>query len=437
MPEQTTPQQRREFYRRFLAGATYQEIADDVGRSRECIRHWCRVQRDGGECETTYQRQSSGLLSQFQALVRYAILNLKRRHPRWGPRTMLAHLKECQWLHGLRLPSRASIGRYLHQWPRYRRKTRDQPASERPNQPTEVHQRWQVDFKVEIALNNGTLVTLYTVPDPVGASFTGAYVFPTGQVGQKGSKVTLERTRSVLGACFEEWNTLPDEIQTDGEPAWVGKAQDSFPSPFTLWLAGLDIEHLVIRPAKPSDNAEVERAHRTLNEYAMVGNEDADVEQLQAILNQAVHDLNYELPSDAKDCNGRSPVRAHPELLRPRRPYWPERELAAFDLKRVDNYLASFTWLRKVGKSGQITLGGRHQYYSVGRPYSGQHVLVCFDPQDRHFVFFDPDDDSDQEIGRRPAKDLDVADLTGLATWPEGLGIQQLPLPLIFEGVDC
>jgi transposase len=437
MPGQTTVQQRQEFYERFLAGETYQAIADDVGRSRECVRDWCRRQRDGGDCKTRYWHRAPGLLSQFHSLVRFAILNLKRRHRRWGPNTILEHLKECDWLRGLRLPSSASIGRYLHQWPCYRRKRREQPANERPNQPTEVHQRWQIDFKVEIALDNGTLVTLYTVRDPVGASFTGAYVFPTGQVGQKGSKVTLERARSVLRACFENWNTLPDEIQTDGEPALVGKAQDSFPSVFTLWLVGLDIEHLVIRPAKPTDNAEVERAHRTLNEYAIVGHKDADVEQLQAILDQAVHELNYELPSDAKDCNGRPPVRAHPELLQPRSPFQPDRELALFDLTRVDNYLATFTWQRKVSKSGQITLGGRHQYYFVGHPYKGQQVQVRFDPQDRHFVFFDPDDDSHQEIGRRPARDLDVADLTGLATWPEGLGVQQLPLPLIFEGVDC
>ena len=168
-----------------------------------------------------------------------------------------------------------------------------------------------------------------------------------------------------------------------------------------------------------------------------MGHEDADVEQLQAILDQAVHELNYKLPSDAKDCNGRPPVRAHPELLQPRNPFQPDRELALFDLTRVDNYLATFTWQRKVSQSGQITLGGRHQYYFVGHPYKGQQVAVRFDPQDRHFVFFVPDDDSDQEIGRRPARNLDVADLTGLATWPEGLGVQQLPLPLIFEGVDC
>jgi hypothetical protein len=82
-----------------------------------------------------------------------------------------------------------------------------------------------------------------------------------------------------------------------------------------------------------------------------------------------------------------------------------------------------------VGKTGQISLGGHHQYYAVSRKYARQEVLVKFDPADRHFVFYDPDY-PEHEIGRRPARNLDVEDLTGLATWPQGLGPQQLPLPL-------
>ncbi len=53
--------------------------------------------------------------------------------------------------------------------------------------------------------------------------------------------------------------------------------------------------------------------------------------------------------------------------------------LALFDLERVDIHLATFTWERKVGKTGQITIGGHHQRYSVGRAYARQQILVRFD----------------------------------------------------------
>lgn len=222
---------------------------------------------------------------------------------------------------------------------------------------------------------------------------------------------------------------------SDGDTVLVGNHHQSFPTVFTLWLKGLDVEHLVTRPAKPTDNAEVERCHRTVNDYAIVGHEKASVLELQRILDQAVYELNFELSSRAEECLGRPPVTAHPELLQPRRPFQPEHELALFDLKRVDTYLASFTWQRKVGKTGQIEVG-RHRY-SVGRVYSRRSGLLRFDPAYRHFVFYDVDDPG-MEIRRRPAKGLDITDLTGVAQRPHGLGVQQLPLPLFIpERVDC
>jgi hypothetical protein len=241
--------------------------------------------------------------------------------------------------------------------------------------------------------------------------------------------VTLEQVRSVLRACFASWGTLPDEVQTDGEPALIGQAHDSFPGRFTLWLKGLGISHLVIRPGRPTDNAEVERCHRTVNDHAIVGNEKAEITRLQEILDQSVIELNWELPSRAEGCRGQPPIRAHPELLRPRRPFKPEHELALFDLALVDTYLATFTWKRTVWKSGQTEIG-THRYF-VGHSHVGRCVHVRFDPADRHFVFYEPDSPED-EIVRRPAKGLEVEDLTGLIPWPAGLGPQQLSLPLAF-----
>ena len=437
MAERTTVHQRRRFYTRHVRGETYQKIADSEGVSRECIRHWCRRQRDGGDCRTIYRREPVGLLSQSHPLVRYCVLRLRLEHPRWGPNRIREKLKKRRSLKGIPLPSEASIGRYLHQWPRFRRPRKEKTRRKRPQEPTQVHQRWQIDFKMGIALEDDSLVNLHTIRDPVGEACIGVSIFPSGKVGQKASKPTLEQVRSTLRTGFARWGTLPDEVQTDGEGVLVGQPQDSFPTVFALWLIGLGIKHLVIRPGKPTDNAEVERCHRTVNDYAIVGNEDANMHQLQHILDEAVHELAFELPSRAEGCGGTTPVVAHPELLQPRRPFQPEHELALFDLKRVDAYLATFTWQRKVGKTGQITLGGQHQYYSVGRMHARRQVLVRFDPADRHFVFFNPDD-PEEEIGRRPARDLDVADLTGLDAWPTGLGPQQLPLPLpAFERVSC
>jgi hypothetical protein len=57
----------------------------------------------------------------------------------------------------------------------------------------------------------------------------------------------------------------------------------------------------------------------------------------------------------------------------------------------MDTYLATFTWKRKVGKNGQICLGGHHRYYLFGRAHARKEILIRFDPLDRCFVFFDPE----------------------------------------------
>jgi len=439
MGTHTTPIQRRTFYELHEQGLSYPEIADQYEVSRECVRYWCRRQRDGGSCKTTYRKEPTGILSRFHWLVRYCILRLRLEHPRWGPGSIRHHLQKRPSLKGLALPSRAQIGRYLHRWPRFRRKPKKKAEDKRPDPPTDVHQRWQLDFKINIALEDGTAVDLHTVRDPVGEACIGAVIHVTEQVNTRTKRVPMEDARSTLRRCFDQWSTLPDEVQTDGEPTLVTRTDDAFPSTFTLWLRGLGIEHLVTRSGKPTDNSEVERCHRTINDYAIVGNEKHPAVELQLILDDSVLELAFDLPSRAEECAGRTPVETHPELLEPRHPFRAEHELALFDLERVDAFLSTFSWTRKVGKTGQICIGGHHEYYSVGRAYARQEVVVRFDPADRHFVFYLPDSEQEnldreelQEIGRRPAHNLEVEDLTGLASWPAGLVPQQLPLPLCF-----
>ncbi len=429
----TNPCLRQRFCQRHRCGETYQAIAEREGVSKETVRYWCRRERDGGDLQTVYRREPAGLLGRFDAKVRYVILRLRLEHPCWGPNRLLNKLKKRSSLRSLRLPSEASIGRYLHQWVRFRRCPKPEVRRERPNAPTQVHQRWQIDFKLGIALQNGQLLNLHTARDPVGEACIGAAVFPAGRVGRKAKPVTLEQVRSFLRLCFAHWGTLPEEIQTDGEAVFIGAAEQRFPSVFTLWLQGLGIDHLVIRPGRPTDNAEVERCHRTIHDYAIVGQEKTDQIQLQNILDQAIEELNDELPSRADGCAGLPPLIAHPQLRQPRRLFHPHLELALFDLRRVDAYLATFTWQRQVGLNGQLQVG-RYRY-SVGRRFARRAVWVRFDPSDRHLAFFAADD-LRTEICRRPAKGLDIANLTGLAPWPRGLGPQQLPLP-ISEGVNC
>jgi len=294
-----------------------------------------------------------------------------------------------------------------------------------------VHEVWQVDFKVGIRLPDG-IANLHTLRDPFGEATIGGYLYPATP-GVVPKRVPMEDVRTSLRLCFKHWNTLPEVLQTDGEPSLIGKPSDTFPSLFTLWLVGMGIEHRIIRSGKPTDNAEVERAHRTLYDYAILGNQGCDLQQLQSIVQASVQELNEDLPSNAQGCAGKAPLLAHPELRQPRLPYQPEHELAWFNLQRVDAYLGNQTWERKVDVNGIIYMGER---YFLGRAYSRQVVKVRFDPHDRTFVSFRLGvDDQEEELRRWPARLLEVEDLTGLVPepLPFGIGPQQLALPLLWS----
>lgn len=427
MTTRTTIEQREAFIQRHAQGESYAEISRAYGVSWQCVRYWWHRFRRGEGVKSQYQREHHQLLMRFSPLVRYAILHLKLTHPHWGPQRLRYQLQRRPTLVGQRIPSVTQIGRYVHQWVCFRRPVKRSRLPSPPiTRPTHVHQCWQVDFKLGIALADGTQVNLHTVHDPVGEVCIAANATPAGAVGRQAQRVRLEELQTTLRLGFCQWGTLPEEIQTDNEALFTGNPTERFPSRFALWLIGLGIHHHTIRPSKPTDNAEVERNHRTIMDYVISDEALASYPSFQRHLAQAWHDLAFDLPSYAACCAGKPPVVAHPDLLQPPHPYQPGQECALFDLQRVDHFLAQFTWQRRVAASGQISLGGQHHYYSVGRTYAQQLVWIHFDPADRHFVFF-ADASATQCLARRQARHLSVVDLTGLSPQPV-----QLSLPLIF-----
>lgn len=384
----TSPEQRKGFYQRHQRGETYQEIADDRGVSKECVRYWCRRQRDGGDCQNRYHRSSPGILSSFASIVRYVILRLKLEHPRWGRERIHYHLSRRRSCRGYQLPNPSSIGRYLHQFPRFRREKAKVTPHSRPRPVTQVHERWQLDFRRNLETADGQKLTLHTIMDQYSGACIEAQLVPKEVKVKRSGRVTWREAQNTLRGGFSAWGTLPQSVQTDNETTLVGRSGMDFPTDFTLWLIGLGVSHSMIRPGVSTDNAEVERGHRTVTDYAIIGQEKQPVSDLQLIIKSAVRELAFSLPSRAKACNGRPPVAAYPNLLAAPRPYQLEKELAFFDMQHVDRYLAKFQWQRKVNKNGVLQLGGSTKRYSLGRQYAYQQVHIRFDIDDRHLVFF-------------------------------------------------
>jgi transposase InsO family protein len=427
--------QKERIYQGKLQGRTLSELAAEVGCTVHCARKWWRAGRDKGMERLRAPRRSrsqSGVLSQFDPRVVEAALTLKRAHRRWGANRVLVELKWSPELSGLRLPGRSRLAAFFKaRCPECVAARKPRPAPpKRPLRATAVHEMWQLDNQEGIRLRSNEIATICNIRDPVGAAMIASRAFAV-QTKRHWRKLEWIEVRDVLRDAFGEWQTLPDEVQTDNELGLAGGPNDPFPGKLTLWLVGLGITHRFIRPGCPTDQPQIERNHRTLDGLALDEEALADREHLQQALDRERQVHNHHFPSQASDCAGQPPLTAHPELLRPRRYYTPELELALFDLQRVYDYLAMFTFQRKVNASAQVSLGRR--MYSLGKKLVRERqvttVLVRFDPHRREWVFLT---ENEEELVRRPPKDLDVQTLTGLD--PSAIQITQpvqLTLPFL------
>lgn len=400
-----------------LEGHTLPELAAEIGCSVDCARKWWRAGRDKGLEGLRVPRRGrgkTGILSQFDPHVVEAALALKRGHRRWGADRVLVELESNPELTGLRLPGRSRLALFFKECcPECvaKRKPRTAPAK-RPPDATAAHEIWQLDSQEGIRLSNGEVATICNIRDPVGAAMIASRAFSV-KTELHWRKLKWTEVRDILRDAFTEWQTLPDGVQTDNELALAGGPNDPFPGKLTLWLVGLGVTHRFIRPGCPTDQPQIERNHRTLNDFALDDQAVTGLEPLQQALNRERSMYNHHFPSRASDCAGQPPLTAHPELLRPRRYYQPELELILFDLQRVYDYLATFTFKRTVNASAQVSLDRR--MYSLGKKLVRERqvktALARFDPDHGEWVFLTEDE---EELVRRPPKDLDVQTLTGL-----------------------
>jgi hypothetical protein len=314
-------------------------------------------------------------------------------------------------LEKLVLPKRTALADFFRQaCPELLQKR--QPRPSRPPLARHVHELWQVDGKEAIHLADGTIVTEFEVREPVACVCLGVIAHAV-QTAKAWRKLDLREVQADLRQIFTEFG-LPMGLQTDREKVYGRPPTEAFPTLFTLWLVGLGINHHFGRPNQATDQAHVEREHRTLFDWLERPQPLANLQELQIELDEARRMHNYVLPSDAGDCRGRPPMNAHPEVLQPLRPYHPSAELALFSLDRVDRFLAKFTWSYKVSEVGQVKI--LKCPYSVGTAHASKRVDVRFDPQDRRFVFSEAE--TGIPIKRCLAKGLDIATITGLDVPP-------------------
>lgn len=276
------------------------------------------------------------------------ILELKHRHPDWGPVTIGSNLyradPEFDW------PANSTIGEILkrHGLVKPRRKRHKVPPLTQPlahaREPNDV---WSGDFKGQFVMGNGRACYPLTISD----NYSRLLISCQGLYGPR-----LKPSIAVYERAFCEYG-LPKRIRTDNGFPFAGVAIGGL-TPLSVWLLRLGVFPERIDPGCPQQNPRHERMHRTLK-AATASPPKGNLSAQQRAFNHFRKEYN-EVRTHQSLGKGVCPVDRHRPSPRPYPDQLPE-------MIYPDSYQ-----VRKVKCRGYIKLHG-HPFY-LSRQLVGDYV---------------------------------------------------------------
>ena len=308
-----------------------------------------RYEEQGPEALRDRSRAPHRHPNQTPADVEAAVLRVRKAHPTWGSKKILAIL-ERDWLAD-ELPVRSTVDAILKRAgvvrPRKRRSRRQPsgPPIVEANQPNDV---WSIDYKGWFRVGDGTRCDPLTVNDV----FSRASLECRAMVSPK-----LEDVQFRLEGLFWELG-LPDFMLSDNGPPFGSRGLGGL-SRLGVWLLRLGIQPVFIQPGHPEQNGRHERFHETLKAETATPPR-ATIRSQQAAFTRFRSTYNEERPHEALDM--RPPADLYAESERPMRSTLPEHE-----------YPDDFE-VRRVRRDGSIKW--RRGYVFVGEAMAGELVGV-------------------------------------------------------------
>lgn len=258
MPWSDRMQERREFIADLAEGIfTFTELCERRGISRKTGYKWKeRYEERGDEGLRDRPRVARRCPHKTDDDVVQALLELRRRIPRWGPKKLLDYLSKEGGFARERLPAISTAADLLkrHGLVSKRRRRRGQPPSTRPG-TTAAHPNhvWTIDFKGEFRMRNRR----YCYPLTIVDEYSRFIICAKGQ-----HSIKLEPTKRSMEYVFEHFG-LPEVIVSDNGTPFAGSGLARL-SRLSVWWLRLGIRIERTRPATPSDNGRHERMHREL-----------------------------------------------------------------------------------------------------------------------------------------------------------------------------
>src|SRR6202035_3107124 len=250
--------QRMDFIMEYNGGlSTMAELCRVYKISRQTGYKWAkRLRREKLRGLEDRSHASARHPNQTRRSIEKRILKLRRKHPRWGPRKLLASLREkygkTVW------PAVSTIGDLLKREgltvPR-RKRHKTPPYTEPFRAVTKPNQAWCVDFKGWFRTRDGERIDPLTMTDAFSR-----YLLRCQAV----EKTDTEQVMAIFESAFREYG-MPWAIRSDNGPPFASRAIAGI-SRLSVYLMKLGIVPERIQPGHPEQNGRHERMHRTLGE---------------------------------------------------------------------------------------------------------------------------------------------------------------------------
>jgi transposase InsO family protein len=335
------------------------ELCRRYGVCRDTFYAWHR-RRASGEERWFLERSHAPLHCHWRVDEEQAraIVALRQRFPHFGPRKVLAVLKDRH--PGVRWPAASTIGDLLKRAGLVeRRRRRRRPLDQRQPfaQVVAANDEWCCDFKGWFRTRDQRRIDPLTITDSHSRYLIEVRI----------AEQSVAATQPIFTKAFCEYG-LPAAMRCDNGSPFASSGAGGL-TRLSAWWLKLGLALHFIRPSSPQENGRHERMHRTLRKYT-ASTPAGDAAEQQARFDAFRWHYNQERPHEALDqC---LPGRCYTPSPRPM-PKRPE-----------DPWYDASHQVRRVRSSGEIKWRGERLYVSealvdelvgVAELESGDHVV--------------------------------------------------------------
>ena len=267
-----------------LDGMSVTDVARRNGVSRQSVHTWLRRYANGGMAALADKStKPESCPHQMAPVVEARVVELRRSHPRWGPRSIRTHLANEGFSP---VPGRSSIYRTLVRHhlvePTPRKRSR---ADYKRWERSRSMELWQMDVVGRFHLADGTEVKVVTGIDDHSRFCVCARVVAraTARPVCEALQWALARTECPTKFCL---TTAKSSTARFGQ------------GPGPVLFDRIGIRHILTAPYSPTTTGKVERFHKTMRSEFLVDHDrvHATIEELQRALDAWVDEYNTKRP---------------------------------------------------------------------------------------------------------------------------------------------